>query len=53
MVTPGLRTGPLYVPRINEFAMTTWNVHEPSLNIDSLRRAVERIRDLPLSGEGQ
>jgi len=49
----GLRTGPLYVPRINDFAMTKWDVQAASANSDSLRRAVERIRDLPFAEIGR
>lgn len=48
MVAPGGRPGPLYVLRINEFASTHWNVIAASEVSDSLRRAVDRIRQLPI-----
>jgi hypothetical protein len=50
MVASGGRTGRLYVVQMNAFATTAWNVGEASENSDSLRRAVERIRDLPSRG---
>jgi hypothetical protein len=43
----GYRTGPLYVPRINEFATTRWSVEAAAQNSGSLRRALDRIRQLP------
>jgi hypothetical protein len=43
----GHRTGPLCVPRINEFATTRWSVEAAAQNSDSLRRALDRIRQLP------
>lgn len=39
-------TGPLYVPTINEFASTGWNVEIAMSSSPSLCRAVERIRCL-------
>jgi len=39
--------GPLFVDHLNEFAATRWDVEAASERSDSLRRAVERIRDLP------
>ncbi|MGV9975405.1 hypothetical protein [Nocardia beijingensis] len=46
MVAPGERTGPRYTVRINDFAMTRWDVSNAVANSDSLKRAVERIRSL-------
>jgi hypothetical protein len=43
----GHRTGPLYVPRINEYATTRWNAETAAQNSDILRRALDRIRQLP------
>ena len=45
----GSRTGPLYVTRINEFAAKIWNVAEGESASDSLRRAVVRIRQIPVA----
>jgi hypothetical protein len=47
MVVKGSQTGPLYVHRINEFATTRWDVESAAQNSDSLRRALDRIRQLP------
>lgn len=47
VVTKEGKTGPLYVQRINEFAKTRWSVESASAISDSLRRAVDRIRELP------
>ncbi len=47
MVLPDGRTGPLYTMWINEFASTAWNIAEASSQNGSLRRAIERIRQLP------
>lgn len=47
LVTKDGRTGPLYVSRINEFARTRWDVEAASATSESLRRAVDRIRNLP------
>lgn len=47
MVVQETKTGPLYVHRINEFAMTSWDVEAAASSSDSLRRALHRIRQLP------
>ena len=47
MTSNGSEIGPLYVAHVNEFASTVWNPTEAALASDSLRRAIERIRDLP------
>lgn len=52
VVTKEGKTGPLYVRRINEFAKTRWSVNSASAISDSLRRAVDRIRDLPVPTGG-
>lgn len=44
----GGQTGPLFVARVNEFASTTWRPTAASASSDSLQRAIERIRELPL-----
>ncbi|MGB0876606.1 MAG: hypothetical protein ACPGXI_06030 [Mycobacterium sp.] len=47
----GSKTGPLYVHHVNEFAAKHWNVETAAQNSDSLRRALGRIRQLPLTGD--
>lgn len=47
VVTKEGKTGPLYTRRMNEFARTHWSVESASAISDSLRRAVDRIRELP------
>lgn len=42
----GVRTGPLYVARLNEFAQQHWSAERAARRSDSLRRAIERIRSL-------
>lgn len=45
----GGQVGPLYVLRLNEFASTVWRPDSAADSSDSLRRAIERIQELPLS----
>lgn len=47
VVAPDGQTGPLYVPRINEFAQTHWDVAAAAENSPSLARAIRAIRELP------
>lgn len=47
MTFGGDQVGPLYVPRINEFASTVWQPLEAAESSESLRRAIDRIRELP------
>ncbi|WP_152642120.1 hypothetical protein [Microbacterium azadirachtae] len=47
MTAPGNATGPLYVARINEFASSTWRPIVASDLSNSLRRTIDRIRELP------
>lgn len=47
MVRPNGDTGPLYVAKINEFALTGWNVAAAAESSESLRRAIQCIRELP------
>ncbi|WLP92135.1 DUF4276 family protein [Gordonia sp. NB41Y] len=47
LVAAGTKTGPLYVPRINEFAGTRWDVRAAAERSPSLARALIAIADLP------
>lgn len=46
VVSPDGQTGPLYVSRLNEFALGHWNVGTAAENSPSLARAVAAIRTL-------
>ena len=43
MVAPGVKLGPLYTTRVNEFASKGWDVESAAAGSESLRRAIDRI----------
>ncbi|WP_207568403.1 hypothetical protein [Mycolicibacillus trivialis] len=49
MVRSTGETGALYVSRINQFATTRWDVTAAAENSNSLSRAINGIRALPVS----
>lgn len=53
MTSAGNEIGPLYVVRLNEFASTVWRPMEAAAASDSLRRAIERIGELPGRSAGE
>lgn len=46
------KAGPLYVEHLNEFAVQHWSVEAAASRSESLRRALDRVREIAQNGPG-